>query len=187
VSRMWSGQPVGGAMTDDTAPGAAGPNGSPVPALSGMTQRAEGTSAMLVFGGLTGDETAPSARGGAPALPVNRAMAMPPSTPAPAASASSVLVQRATPSLAPTATSETTLAGRSLVVPPPVQRAVSVNEISSGTDTSSNSANGSSAADQGTGLPKDMETLIDTVIKRLKRQLTLDHERAGGFHTSLRR
>jgi hypothetical protein len=190
VSRMWSGQPVGGAMTDDTAPGAAGPNGSPVPALSGMTQRAEGTSAMLVFSGLTGDETAaPSARGGAaPTLPVNRAMAMPAGTPAPAASASSVLVQRATPSLAPAAAGETTLAGRSLVVPPPVQRAVTVDEISSsGTDTSSSSASGSSAADQGTGLPKDMETLIDTVIKRLKRQLTLDHERAGGFHTSLRR
>jgi hypothetical protein len=63
-----------------------------------------------------------------------------------------------------------------------------VDELNvSGTGTSSSSTSSSSAANQGTDLPKDMETLIDTVIKRLKRQLTLDHERAGGFHTSLLR
>ncbi len=188
VSRMWSGQAMGGAMTDDMSPGAAGPNGSPVPGLSEMTQRAQGTSAMLVFSGLTGDETAASnpRSGGAPALPVSRAMAMPPSTPAPAAAAGRVLVQRATPSLAPPVTSETTLAGRSLIVPsPPVQRAVSVDEIS--TESSSSSTSSSSDANPGTNLPQDMETLIDTVIKRLKRQWTLDHERAGGFRTSLLR
>ncbi|MGH2391641.1 MAG: hypothetical protein ACRDIE_25885, partial [Chloroflexota bacterium] len=84
VSRMWSGRPMGGAMTDDAAPGAATPTGSPVPGLTEMTQRSQGTSAMLVFSGLTGDETASSSASGAglAALPVNRAVAMPPSTPA---------------------------------------------------------------------------------------------------------
>lgn len=191
VSRMWSGQPVGGAMTDDTAPGAAGPNGSPVPGLSEMTQRAQGTSAMLVFNGITADETAASnsRSGGAPALPVSRAMAMPPSAPAQTASGGRVLVQRASSSLAPAIAGETTLAGRSLVVPPPVQRAVNVDEVSATSTGSSggSSDSSSSSAHPGTDLPKDMETLIDTVIKRLKRQLTLDHERAGGFHTSLLR
>ncbi|MGH2391602.1 MAG: hypothetical protein ACRDIE_25680 [Chloroflexota bacterium] len=58
----------------------------------------------------------------------------------------------------------------------------------SSSDTSSSSGSGSSSsANPGTDLPQDLETLIDTVIRRLKRQLTLDHERAGGFHTSLLR
>ncbi|MGH2410868.1 MAG: hypothetical protein ACRDGS_10950, partial [Chloroflexota bacterium] len=183
VSRMWSGQPIGGALTSDQTPGAAGPLGTPVPGLPEMTQRATAASSMMVFGGLTEGDAAPSRSwsGAAPTVQVSRAVALPPTMPALAPTSGPVVTQRSTASLAAPNGGSTTLAGRGMVVTPgvPVQREITV------ADTPSSVANAPVASEST--VPTDIEALVDTVIMRLKRQLALDHERAGGFHTSLLR
>jgi hypothetical protein len=187
VSRMWTGQPLGGAMTNDETPGATAPMGTPVPGLPQMTQRATDSATMLVFNGLTGEDGAPARTGGnAGTLQVSRAVAGPPSVPTLSPSSGPVMTQRAAASLAPPSNGPAALAGRSMVLPPatPVQREVTVHDVSASTNSTDTSSDGSAAGTPGSA---DMDKLIDTVIRRLKRQLALDHERAGGFHTSLMR
>lgn len=174
---------MGGAMTSDQTPGAAGPLGTPVPGLPDMTQRATAASSMMVFGGLAETDAAPSRTwsGSAPTVQVSRAVALPPNMPALAPASGSVVAQRSTASLAAPNGGSTTLAGRGMVVTPsvPVQREV--------TEASAPANVAAAPVESGSTVPTDIEALVDTVITRLKRQLALDHERAGGFRTSLLR
>jgi len=113
---------------------------------------------------------------------VSRAVAMAPSMPALASASGPLVAQRSAASLAAPSGGPATLAGRGMVVTPnlPVQREVSVSDVSAtGTSTEPTIS--------GSSIPTDIDALVDTVITRLKRQLALDHERAGGFRTSLLR